>query len=165
MKALRDHGDKSPLPGFYKYFVKDGKFKYHSEKGVDVSMAVRSIEAAYETPSMHQIFCIADTDFLPVFKKLDDMGTNYFIAHVGSYFPKEFSSYKNQGKLVCLSSGDLSDSAIESIIANFMYEDGYLYKGENRDVYEFVATSRWRELEEYQSWQDEKDLNENAKKK
>jgi hypothetical protein len=152
VSSLRDFNDKSKLPGFYKSHIEGGKFVYHSEKGVDTSLAVKSIETAYKDSSTHQIFCVADTDFLPVLEKLDEMGVEFFLVHCGDKkrLPKEFMRYRDQGKVTHPMFSDLSNRVTHDIVEAFATgADGY--KGENRDGWRSIASAVQNEIQ--QQWQ------------
>lgn len=152
LKSLANSRQLEQLPGFYKLFVKNGKFVQHSEKAVDTSLAIASVSLAYEDRVQHQVFCVGDTDFLPVFEKLDELDVNYLVVYVGTSFgfPDEFKKLQTRGRLVRLDYKELCTLVIEEILIGFMHGAGLdsSYRGENADIYENASHQNFKEMHE-----------------
>jgi hypothetical protein len=152
LDSLRDREDKEKMPGFYKFFIKNGMFSRHTEKGVDTSLAVKSISLAFEQPDHIQIFCIADTDYIPVFEKLDDLGVSFIIFYVGNddSFPwKEFGRFRTDGRLIMIQFSEICSMVISCLTDRHLH-GGDLYERDNASAYkhfaEYFQNKLWDEV-------------------
>ena len=116
---------------------------------VDTSLAIKAMQVAYEEPSIHQVFCVKDTDYVPVFEHLSRKGIQFSIMHTEAYYklPKDFRKYYELGQVAVIPNQQLAAAALEILVGDFMgsRSASLPYTGRNADIYALISKVRWDE--------------------
>ena len=70
--------------------------KRFRQKGVDILMAIDSLEKAYRNQYDTGLFFVGDSDFIPLIEAIKDSGKKVICVHIENMIPKRLMSVFDQ---------------------------------------------------------------------